>query len=1478
MPVISKIRFTNIVYENGDKRYNDDIFQFDGHNTAILLENGGGKTVFVQTAIQAVLPHTDIGDRKIRNTLMLENNVAHIAIEWILNERPRRYGLTAVTLFINRGSVHSLKYVYEYEEDDDHSIGKLPFVLEGLNGNKRPATKEEIGEYYSEMARNRMNAHSFSTTKEYHAYIEENFLIFPSEWRNIALINGREGGVEVFFDDCNTTGQLVDRLLIPVIEEALAGNGTKDFVETFEKQREHFKRHKHLRARIDESKAVEAQIHSYVKVFRNYDEVNSQYIRAKENAKAIFRFIEQEAKSNEEKLIEAEKNKNKLSDEQHKYEQKTASYELASLKEKVNQAEKSFQEVSDKYNELLDSHDTKKKRYEGLQAAKYNKSIREEQESIALLEEQISKLEEDEEIADIQEKLKQNSEKLRGYYLEQEQKLEKEKAVVEGQIEVNKKEIESYQSELKKAQKLVNALSVKKAKLDNSIQHLTEEMNKIERDILDHPSQETVEEQFVKWQGRLIEIEKSIFDFDHQLKKIDDEKYDLNGELPRVREELGKITKEETKLGELLKNIQEEHSKLLNDIKSLRVSWSSMDSLYLRKESISNGLIDKLGRLKDEKEKLLLKERLAYRFSDAYKENEFYTADPALEGWIKNWRNSFNYIEAGTQFVQRIGESTGKAVKELYDAYPCWAVSVIVSDAEIDKFCSRIGKQTEELSHPVMIMTEQEARSRITGEFTLKERSVFPASWEKNLSQKRFVNWKSEFEAKALEATENRIKKEDEFNLWSQMLKSIQVFYNKYSHEEYVELQKEHKNLLETISTLEKEAAEKEARIKQIDEELKKGSQIVSELKEERSILEFKIVKAQDYKIKRNSKQKNEAEKLNIEKELNISQEECTKWDRRIKITLDLLDEIKEAEREIDYNLRKLQSEELYVEVRNAAPKYTSTSKKVLTTQRENLKNALEKKQKGRDLLEEQLKNSKVREKDLKENLERFRKTVEFTLNKDIEFPLYGDQEIERLLEQLKSIKKPLKQLNDEFNTAKEIYQEQQTTYHIREKDFYEKYQTIISFTQALEEVKKGLEEEQQELYKRYKYNQKCIEQLEKDKKEIEDAIHELNIKNGKFAFLSENINEIELDHELAQEIPYQRQKLVGNIGDELEALLKNVEEKNSDVDKQKRNFMDFCNSQIVDVRLKDMAVSGVQYKKHFKEIIEWQQKMAERISMIIDIAENDIKEHDKQLQQFINHLHSYITTMSQELKLIPKKTKIKIEDDWKEVFTFNVPEWDEKERKEELSKHIDWMLKQLEADQFKDDEGEEFGDKVSKAIEKWLQSKELLRIVMKQNTIKIKCRKVTNDGKVSSVPFSWEQSNAWSGGEKWSKNMTLFLGILNYSSEKRKQIVSNLKRNRTVIVDNPFGKASSDHVLDPVFFIAEQLGFQIVALTAHAEGKFIRTYFPIVYSFRLRDANNGTSQIMTNEKEIKKAFFKDSDPQTLMRLGQLQQIGLFEY
>ncbi|MBK1813189.1 hypothetical protein JHL18_21435 [Clostridium sp. YIM B02505] len=432
----------------------------------------------------------------------------------------------------------------------------------------------------------------------------------------------------------------------------------------------------------------------------------------------------------------------------------------------------------------------------------------------------------------------------------------------------------------------------------------------------------------------------------------------------------------------------------------------------------------------------------------------------------------------------------------------------------------------------------------------------------------------------------------------------------------------------------------------------------------------------------------------------------------------------------------------------------------------------------------------------------------------------------------------------------------------------------MVSFSLELELIKPLLSKEKEELKKKRVYLSSEKERLEKEEKSIENILRNLELFNATYGYLSEEIELKDLSEEQVQKLPYNRIEIVEAAKKKLEAAKKFLDKKYSEAEEQKNVFVKFCEAEILDVKLKEMATAGVRFKNTFKDIVEWQKMMSERISRTIEIAQNDIREHDKEVQQFINQLHSYLVTMVHELKAIPKKTRIKVEEEWKEVFIFNVPEWEEKEGKEELAKHIDWMLNQLEGDRFKDENGMELAEQAKKEIEKWLQSKQLLQIVMKQNTIKVKCRKVTNDGKMRSAPFSWEVSNSWSGGEKWSKNMSLFLGILNYLAEKRKQIMPTTRHYRTVIVDNPFGKASSDHVLDPVFFIAEQLGFQIIALTAHAEGKFIRTYFPIVYSLRLRSSSDNSTQIMTKEREIKHTFFRDNDPDTLIRLGEGRQLG----
>ncbi|GFZ30029.1 membrane protein [Clostridium zeae] len=1477
MPAISKIRFTNVVYENGEKRYNDDIFEFDSYNGAILLENGGGKTVFVQTALQAILPNIEVADRKVKNTLALQNTSAHIAIEWILNERPRRYAVTAVTLFMNKESIDSHKYVYEYIENDDNSIDKLPFVRESINGSMRPSTKEEMAEYYGYMSQNRMNAKTFKTVREYHTYIEDNFKIIPSEWRKIALINGAEGGVEAFFDACKTTGQLVDNLLIPTVEEALAGEGTKDFVEIFERQREHFKKYKQLNARIEESKKVEEQIELYSRVFEEYDQAKAEEIKAKEALKALDNYIKIEAEGIKDKLEKNNKETITLSEEQELWKQKNLSYDIKNYENNMAKEEKYYKQTLESYDKLNLAKAEKESKYSGLQISKYKKDIKIEAESIELINNQLEALDKDEAVEDIKDKLEENSKRIRGYYLDKEENLEKEKNLLEGQINNIVQQLKASELELKAIRAKEKNLLDNKSNLQGIISYLTTDINKINKAILDNPNEGNIKDEVLIWKNRINELEHKIFETNNQKRSLNEEQQNLKEALTNFRKELEGVNEERHALTSEIKNIDDNKVELLSKIKEFRSSWLSFeaDSIYSKQSTIVTQVESKLHKLKEEKEKAILNERLAHRYADEYKESEYYTADPALEKNIDQWRSGFNYLESGTKYIQRICRKEGKPEEELFKNYPYWALSLITSDEEVEKVKDKVSKSVKDISHPIIILSEREAKAKALGESdVINENIIYPFIWSNNINQTYFENWQKDIMFKADETTKLREEKEAELSQCQDLHRDITIFYNKYQYDHYNELLKVEKSLKEKAEEVTNSIKSSEARLNEIDIEVKKLDSDVKEFSTKQRNLEDKAIKGQESINKSSEKEENEVKISLINTELELIEVETIKAERTLKENEEVKTQLDRDFNSVKININSLKTEKLYEEVRALSPMFSDLSKEVLEAERKILKDQLDNKQQNRGQLEERLKGSLSLKKNHEKQLQDFMKKLEVAVDENLEFPLSGDMEISNLLDEIKDLKEPLGKLKGEADEAKTRFEKSKTLYEVKKEDYLKYYKEIINFNLELELIKPQLSKEKDVLKKKRAYLSSEKERLDNEEKNILNILRNLELFNASYAYLSEEIQLCKLPEELAQNIPYNRKGIVEAAKKKLEESKKILDKKNLETEAQKDLFVKFCESEILDVKLKEMATSGVRFKNTYKDIIEWQKMMNERISRTIDIAQNDIREHDKEVQQFINQLHSYLITMVQELKAIPKKTRIKVEEEWKDVFIFNVPEWDEKEGKEELAKHIDWMLNQLEGDKFKDENGVELADQAKKEIEKWLKSKQLLQIVMKQDTIKVKCRKVTNDGKMRSAPFSWEVSNSWSGGEKWSKNMSLFLGILNYLAEKRKQIMPTNRHYRTVIVDNPFGKASSDHVLDPVFFIAEQLGFQIIALTAHAEGKFIRTYFPIVYSLRLRSSKDNSTQIMTKEREIKHTYFRDNDPDALIRLGEAKQLG----
>lgn len=1475
MPAISKIRFTNAIYDNGEKRYNDEIFEFDGHNGVILLENGGGKTTFIQIALQAILPHVDLGGRKIRDTLLLEGNPCHIAIEWIINDNPRRYALTAVTLYLNNGKLDSYRYVYEYGDGDKNSIENIPFTKDAINGNKRSSSREEMGDYYHSMARKYINAKTFSTIKEYHNYIEENFKIIPQEWRRIGIINGEEGGIRKFFENCKTTDNLVDRLLIPVVEEAMEGKGTEDFVNTFEEQREHFKKHRYLKELIDESRQIQDKIKRYVNIYSQYKDEEEKFNHKKSYAKGLYQYISKEEEDRIIKLEENSREQEDYKDQLKELNRMVRSYELATLESKLNSSKERFEEALKSYEVQKGELDSREARLQNLKIARINKQIQISKDELLLYEGQLKRLEKDEEISKLERELFENSARINGYFQTEINRLNKDIETIENDKKRYEELLEEYRQKRKKLEKKYEEISESYIRKDQEKRSKEKNMEDIRRGVLSNPATERIEEEYPKWANKVADIERYLIESQEKIKSLHNEKDELKLQLQNHRDELSRFSTERDTLAGEIKYIEELEYEILEIIKENIPNLYHINSIYTKQEQILGTLENRYEILRKEREKLLIEERKVHRFIDDYRDNTYFTAEPLLSKWIEQWKDQFSFLESGSKYIERIAAADEK-VREYFEEYPYWAMTVVVADDEELKLKDRLKKNLDKISHPIIILSYSKANEVLkNGSVGIDDNILYPPMWKANIIRRNFQRNKDEFQKIADKVTLDRKDIENRLNKLDYIHSKTIEFLNRYPFMEHLRpLKDRFKNVEEKIFDLKETITRKDKRIFDIDDELATINKEIQQFIGEKDGLNKRIEKAMEY-----IREKREVSI--IENVIFQLKNQKGKKKKELSTLLESIDKVEKKISQYHIKINNIQNKknnllemEIYKEVKDISPLEPNKSLEILKIERKDIKDRLDKRQRNRRDIEDNIRRIKDIIEDYKIDLNNEIKGAKFSIE-EIEYPHYGDKEIEELIEEINRLNPIVKEMEFKKDRAKDEFNKDQINYNNRVEDFFKEYDSIIKFTESLRIVKENIHEKKRQLDTRYRYLKSMEDRLKMEYDSIKEALKLLVMKNERYEYLADKVEASLLPENIQAEIPYNRIEYVNSLIKELEEIGHKLGEKRKRVSNERVNFEQFCNNSISDPRLKNMAISGINHKDDFVELTKWKKIMDRNIDNSIRMLEEDLIEHDRQINQFVSHMNSYLKTLTEEIRYIPKKTRIKVEDRWKEIYIIHVPSWEDEVGKQKLIDYINYLLKEIEDIRFKDEDGKENKEYIRKFIENRFQGKELLKIVMGNQKIKVKCRKVTNDGRVNSIPVSWDKSNNWSGGERWSKNMTLFLGILNYLAEKSQGIQSSQKRNRTVILDNPFGEASSDHVLEPVFFIAEKLGFQIIALTALSEGKYIRDYFPVVYSCRLRPSKNNETQILTKEKEINYAFLRDNDPTSLLKLGDVEQLSM---
>ena len=1485
MPSISRVRFTNVVYDNGNKRYIDTTFRFDGYNGIILLENGAGKTVFVQTLIQAVLPHKTVAQRKIQETLQLSNNIAHIAVEWILEDQPRRYALTAVSLFMNsRENLASQEFAMEYAGDSADRLDTLPFTRQE-GGQKRPASREEMAAYFRGVAERSMLAKFFSesdTLLAYGKYLEEHFKIIPSEWSKIAAINEAEGGVEAYFENCRTTNELVDRLLLPTVEEGCRAGGTAEqgngFAELFEKQREHFKQQIRLQKRIEEMQSILVQLDAYTEVQRGQYLAEQKMAGVNGQLKAFYGQVDdaQEKGQEQQRIFDGQ-----LSDLQQKQRENQQALDAClvaeawqkseALQQEENRSRQDFQTVEE---ERLQGE----QRLRTLKLARLQRDMQQSEQQAAGQQAALAELEQDAEAQELEAALRHNSGCLHGWFTTAEKKLQEQLNLLEGQLQHSRSEQEQMFRTRQQCEEERRQAALQAGSKEGEIRTLLEQQEAIERELFpDEVNRDTRLQQSV-WQQEQQKLSADIQGYEENIQLYEADQQKLMELLPIQQAEAAAWEKDAGAIDTQLKVIESRATALLAKFQQwpqcANVAKTALE-LYQRAEFFQNQLGDGIVLLQDQAKELSYACRQAHRSLDLYGGLEAFSADPVLEQKLEDMGRDFVFLKSGAELFRQYSREGSREQQDLYESYPFWASSVVTTEDDLTEVRERLQAAADDFIQPVFLLTERELRAVLEGAEPVPQRQIIPDYWQ-NIIPERFRSWMDALQENAAELDQ---KQQENHQLLGQMrgtAEDLQAFLRAVPFSEYQELQSSQRNLLEKLEIQQRKMEQNRISLEQDRQNLVKYQDNLYRARQQQTELQYKLQRTQEYFALQEKQRQAIAERKTIMDRITLLQTNAARLEKDQQMLQKNLQHLLDDRTRQKSELRQLKQRLYYAEAQEADIIADERSYETLAERQRQLQSRLEGCNASRGRIESELANARRAVSRLQEEITALREESGQPLEAALPYPENGLEEEARLRREKKSRQQACDTARRVWEQKKQAADKAQGAWEAEKQRYDKKYEAMIEFQEALREVRRNLEAEYHRLEQQRMACEQAVRENQRETAQLAALAQLMDRKNERLQFAVDAVEAAVLAEEWKSADSQKLSAVIRPKLDEAEQDFAAVAEKRLLSQQKKDEFISSCERTIREEKMRRRVADGIRSKQGYEEFVDWKDAITNNIHQIIGLSESERKEHYEHIERMVEHMSLYLQEICRGLLELAAKTRIRVGEGTKDIYSIHIPQWKEAEARSVIRTYLGELTKKLDMPEYLDENGHEDSVKVKKELQRLLRTQQIMNRVLGEHAVKVKCRKATSAQLFSERPFSWEESNHWSGGEMWSKNMALFLGCLNYLSEKRCHVKRTKYNNRVVLADNPFGKASSDHVLDPVFFIAEELGFQLIALTAHEDGSFIRKYFPVVYSCRFANIAGQKGQVLQPHQEIKTAFFEEQHPESLGRLEDYEELGLF--
>ncbi len=1469
MPQINRVRIINFSYNNHHRNIIDETFDFfQGENALLNLKNGGGKSVLVQLLLQPVIPKTRLMGRRMEDFFRGKKTPAYVMIEWKLEDRGG-YLLTGIAMANRTSQVreqddsnNSIKYftfTSHYREANPFDIVNIPLVRR----EKERFFIEEFREARKLISARekdmRFNVRLFSDDEkdEYRRYLET-FNIFQDEWKSIILkINESEGGVIEIFEKCKTSQQLMndwilksvekvvnkedkdqkklEMMLENLVEEMISNEQyiyEKELYEDFLKKSNDFLRDlDDLVESLEKENRLEGRIASMYyflkqEINRMNEEIGRQNEAIAESEAELERIhLEERSKAYYDELANVEK----LTAELNEADEKLA---VLGREIEANQTEIAVQEAAREYGHIKR---IRSKIAGILEEIERIKSSGDYHEKISILEYSLKVA-----YGSVLEELRAKADRLA-----------KQLATVEQETAECDRHIADLERE--------NArLQGQTGELRSNIAHFEKIESKISAEL-----------QFSYERNLLGEIEEQAFTdyfakLENQENRLQEEQEQAAKEIEALKESSEEMKKRVRSLRELESERKIEASRLEEKIR-----------VYYEEEEALKPVFERYG--------LDFKKRFHHRENEQFLKTKIRDLEKSrlsLDIQVQSLHETIESLKRGTLHVSKefrqwlidhdiefetgenyLQKQTASIRESLIGQNPLLPYAFLLYDDDLEQL------KTLDIDCKTYEMVPLFSYSQLNHSFAAEGKTVaFGDNLrvlclfdERMLDKDNLEDYMAELQEKMAGVEEQLSHYRGELETANDDLRLLTKFT--YTKNYIYELEEKANRLRSEMAALQKEMEELEQEQQKAADRITALGKRIPEIDRELEEIDQRREKAVEFKEENEAYLRNRQALQKLEGDLKKIAKEKAGFAEKKKNLTEQRDELRESSIELRGEIqRKEEQYQLYEQAPEAD--LLNEDIEVMEARLQALKSQL-----TSDLnrLETELSDQQDQLKEKEEALASYQ--LEESQYQDIE---YDSSKLASLKRKLRSLQK------DEKELAK-----------VRTELFGQTEKAKGKLETAEAEVKKLAEAPLEPAEIKLNFTARRKEERAKIQ-QAKALIKELTETSREYERLANKMEEqidvakqpVNPDYEVKQTIEEDHSELTV----ELKALQKENKQYENNLQNRYRDMKGkYKNKHIENILFGlNPLIEGAQLDKNkYYYLGERLMLSNETLEKLIRACEQRLENLEKNKHDMIQHSYLHAKQVYEEVHKISENSGIRIDGKNRPVQMLRINMDPLSETEEEniakMQSYIEDCVRIVKRDM---EEGKKI-EEIRNKIGRYMSTRELLHVLSDLGKMTISAYKIDINVQNSGYK-SWEQvMKENSGGERFVSFFAVLVALMSYTRTSMK-FVDDYERNtdtKVLIMDNPFGPISSEHLLKPLFNIAKKYNTQLICLTDLKQNSILNC-FNLIYMLKIRQNVFGTNEYLQLEQQVKEHADVRQDEKlekAIFKAEEIEQISLFQ-